>query len=289
MRVENPALLAASSALFVAHPGHEMRLHGWLARARPVVCVLTDGSGRSGLSRLNSTTNYLQEIGAERGSLYGRFSDQEIYCSLLRHDYSLFIELVNELAETFKSARVELVVGDAAEGYNSTHDLCRLLVNAAVRIASGAGRGRISNYDFPVVNRPDSCPEDVRAAAIWLHLDDATFALKMAAARKHYPELVNEMETALSGNGDSPLLSYLERQESHQAEAAATCLDNFRVEVLRPVGNRERFDALMRHKPFYELHGERQVAAGHYAQTIRYREHLAPLADALQQHVERNV
>lgn len=289
MSVENPCLYATSSALIVAHPGHEMRLHNWLASARPLVCILTDGSGRSGSSRLDATTSYLQEIGARPGSLYGCFSDQEIYQSLLQHDFALFINLVNELAEAFERERVKMVVGDAAEGYNSTHDVCRLLVNAAVEMASGSGEARIVNYDFPVVDRPDSCPENLRDAAVWLHLDEATFAGKLAAARKYYPELVNEMETALGDSGSSPLRSYFKRQDEMVSASAATCLDMFRVECLRPVEAPEQSNALMRHEPFYESHGERQVAAGYYTQTIRYRKHLAPLADALREHVERNV
>jgi hypothetical protein len=47
------------SALIIAHPGHEIRVHGWLERAKPVVYVLTDGSGRSGQSRLASTARLL--------------------------------------------------------------------------------------------------------------------------------------------------------------------------------------------------------------------------------------
>lgn len=290
MSVETPDLRHASTALIVAHPGHEMRLHHWLASARPLVCILTDGSGRSGLSRLDSTTSYLREIGARPGSLYGRFSDQEIYQSLLHQDFALFINLVNELAEAFEREHVEMVVGDAAEGYNSTHDVCRLLVNAAVEMANKAGKVRIVNYDFPVVDRPDSCPENLRAAAVWLHLDDATFAGKLAAARKYYPELIAEMETALSDSGSSPLHTYFKQQDemNYAAAAAETCLDMFRVECLRPVVEQEQSNCLMQHKPFYESHGERQVAAGYYAQTIRYREHLAPLASALREHVEGN-
>lgn len=31
------------AALVVAHPGHELRVYGWLEQARPRVFVLTDG------------------------------------------------------------------------------------------------------------------------------------------------------------------------------------------------------------------------------------------------------
>ena len=41
-----------SAALVIAHPGHELRIHHWLERARPVTFVLTDGSGHTDHSRI---------------------------------------------------------------------------------------------------------------------------------------------------------------------------------------------------------------------------------------------
>ncbi|PYT01250.1 MAG: hypothetical protein DMF65_07865 [Acidobacteria bacterium] len=67
------------SAIVVAHPGHEVRLHGWLERERPLVLILTDGSGREGRSRIASTTRYLEKFGARRGRVFGRFTDLEVY------------------------------------------------------------------------------------------------------------------------------------------------------------------------------------------------------------------
>ncbi|HEX8245140.1 MAG TPA: hypothetical protein VF541_16635, partial [Longimicrobium sp.] len=55
-----PATLPAGTpALVVAHPGHELRVYGWMERARPLVFVLTDGSGSGSEGRLESTTGVL--------------------------------------------------------------------------------------------------------------------------------------------------------------------------------------------------------------------------------------
>src|ERR1700733_13075391 len=56
-------------AVFVGHPGHELRVLGWLAETRPRVHVLTDGSGASGCSRLPSTSRLLDRIEACRGEV----------------------------------------------------------------------------------------------------------------------------------------------------------------------------------------------------------------------------
>jgi hypothetical protein len=51
-------------ALIIAHPGHELRVHHWIEKTRPLVLVLTDGSGRTTQSRLASTTRILEQAGA---------------------------------------------------------------------------------------------------------------------------------------------------------------------------------------------------------------------------------
>jgi hypothetical protein len=67
------------SALVVAHPGHELRVFGWVEATRPRVYVLTDGSGRGGRSRLPATTRILAETGAVPAGIYGRLTDHDAY------------------------------------------------------------------------------------------------------------------------------------------------------------------------------------------------------------------
>src|SRR5205814_10313894 len=110
-----------------------------------------------GCSRIASTTRYLERFGARRGRVFGRFADLEVYRAVLARDFNVFTSLCDELAETFVAEGVCTVVGDASEGYNSTHDICRLLVNASVELVSRRSERPIANYDFPVVARPDHC------------------------------------------------------------------------------------------------------------------------------------
>lgn len=249
----------ARAALVVAHPGHELRVHGWLETARPRVFVLTDGSGRKGVSRLQSTTNILAGAGARPGSVYGRFSDLSLYEALLRHDHRTFTELARELADEFVRERVEYVAGDAVEGYNTAHEVCHLVLRAAVEMASRARGAGVGSYDFLLKGRPDECPAPLRDRALWFRLDDEAVGRKLRAA-DNYPELSAEVEAAIRENG-----------------AGA-----FRVECLRPAEGdpMERFAA---EQPFYERYGEQQVAAGHYGRVVRYREHILPLAEALRE------
>src|SRR5688572_8495805 len=125
----------ARTALVISHPGHELMVHGWLETTRPLVFVFTDGSGRSNQSRLASTTKILNQAGAKCGRIYGRLTDAAAYAAILNHEFDLFVGLAGELCEAFAAERIDYVAGDAFEGYNPMHDVCRLVINTAVTVA----------------------------------------------------------------------------------------------------------------------------------------------------------
>lgn len=253
------------TALVIGHPGHELRVFHWLEVMRPAVFVFTDGSGRTGRSRLPSTTRILDQVGASSGLFYGPLTDAATYTAILDQNLDLFSGLTRTLAGYLIEEGVSCVVGDALEGYNPTHDVSRLVIGAAVEIAHRATGRTVKNFEFLLTGKPDrgGTWEDDRA--IRLELDDDAFARKMAAARS-YTELESEVKEAIALNR----------------------LDAFRVECLRRVPNRPPvFPA--DYKPYYEQYGEQQVLSGHYYRVIRYREHLMPLGEALWRQVEADL
>jgi hypothetical protein len=274
------------SALIVAHPGHEIRLHGWLEQTRPLVLILTDGTGRDSPARIGAAARYLDSIDVPAGALFGRYTDQAIYEALLSRDFARFVALVDELAELLVHTQTGFVVGDAVEGYNSTHDVFRFVLDAAVAIAARKRGCTIAQYDFPIVRAPAHCPPEARAGAVWLDLSDEVLARKLAAARRYYPELVTEILTAFARTHDSPMRRFLDLNAQAGAANERRCLEQFRVECLRPVSAAA---SEPRAQPFYELQGERQRAAGHYRQVIRYREHIRPLAERLAAHAAAKI
>jgi hypothetical protein len=299
------------TALVIAHPSHELRVHGWLQLARPHVFVMTDGAGRSGRPRLPSTTRTLSQVGAKTGSVYGRVTDLELYAAILAQNFDLFIRLADELADSFISESTEYVVGDAAEGYSSAHDICRLLINAAVEIAGLESRDYTANYDFVVIAAPEEYSRE-DDDAIWIHLDDEMFSRKIATAHAYDPKLAADIDAALRGERFQGIKRFSEPQIAGQVDVEVTELilttirsrpelyhhindalggvelDAFRVECLRPVRHHGPSSAVRETPPFYEMYGEKLVAAGRYEQVIRYRDHISPLADALHEHVERS-
>lgn len=245
------------AALVIAHPGHELKVHRWLELARPLVFVLTDGSGHGGLSRLASTAALLARTGARPGPIFGRMTDRDLYRSLLAGRLEPFVGLTEELAEALRREGIELVAGDAVEGFNPGHDVCRLLLNAAVARLRAGGQA-VENCEFPLDGGPDQRPPEDPAGGVHLELDGPALARKLAAARS-YPGLEEEVARALARHGS----------------------DAFRSERLRRVRYGLDIAGQFSHPPFYEIHGERQVAAGFYREVLRYQAHVAPLAEGL--------
>ena len=256
---------SARAALVVAHPGHELTLTGWLEMARPTVFVITDGSGQLGRSRLHSTTKVLLKTGARPGSLYGHFSDREVYEAMLRGEAGLFLRMALELADWIALTNVDYVVGDSAEGYNPMHDMCRIIVGVAVEIASRRRRP-VDNYEYVVTGPRDDCGARRCRGTIRLRLDDDALGRKIEMALA-YPELSGEVAAAVRKDG----------------------MEGFRHECLHPVDNRASWTPVGEGKPFYEEHGEARVASGKYQRPVRYAEHIVPLRAALWEAIDRRI
>lgn len=252
-----------SAALVIAHPGHELRIYGWLELERPEVFVLTDGSGHGGASRLASTAALLERAGARPGPVLGRFSDRDLYRILLEGDLAQIELVVHELAAALAAGDVTQVACDAIEGYNPSHDLCRVVTDAAAAIAGRRTGRTIRVFDFLLEAPPDSdvaSPSSSRADAIRLELIESALERKLEAARS-YPEMAFEVERNLEQHGTAA----------------------FAIECLRPAVADFDLEALFPGLPFYETYGERQVAAGHYRSVLRFREHFLPIARALRE------
>lgn len=246
------------AALVIAHPGHELHVHHWLERARPVTFILTDGSGHTGHPRTDSTGIVLARTGARRGAVFGAMSDRQLYRAILEGQRDLFVELAEELAIELQREGVTYVVGDAAEGFNPGHDMCRLILNAALLCIEATSGRRLKNMEFTLERPPQECPAGDRDQSILLTLDDEAYRRKVEAARG-YPEMAAEIDRTLARN-----------------DAA-----DFRTECCLPVRYDFNFESRFLQPCFYEKHGEKQVATGYYSQVIRFRDHFAPLATYL--------
>ena len=248
------------AALVIAHPGHELRVYNWLSLAHPSVFVLTDGSSHCRKPRLHRTTSVLNSVGAQPASIYGGMTDVEIYSAILDRNFDLFVATARELAEALMRDQIGYVVGDAIEGYNPAHDLCRLIINAAVRKACQIGH-RVENFDVLLAGKTADCPAETLTDAISIEVEEEALSRKLQAARD-YSDLAVDVHRILDEEG----------------------IDSLRTECLRRV-KEDSGDEQFNEPPYYETYGEKQVAAGYYQQVIRYGEHVLPIAQALRQFV----
>jgi hypothetical protein len=248
--------LPNTTALVVAHPGHELRVYHWLEKHHPLYCCLTDGSGGGGgaTSRLSSTTRLLQTVGASVGPIYGRYPDTLVYRLLLDGCVGVFVALAEELAAALATANVDCVAGDAAEGFNPAHDVCRLIVDGAVELLRRRTGRAVRNFEFLL----DGPPDVDHSESVVVRLDEAALERKLAAARD-YTEMRHEVDAALGRYG-------------RQA---------FAMECLRPAATASPTFRFEQELPDYERYGEQRVKEGRYFEIIRYRDHVRPVAMAI--------
>ncbi len=79
-----------ATALVVSHPGHELRVFHWLETRKPLVLVLTDGSGSMNQPRLESTIALLKTVRARPGKIFGDFADADLYSAILNRKEKSF-------------------------------------------------------------------------------------------------------------------------------------------------------------------------------------------------------
>lgn len=241
-------------ALIFAHPGHELRCHHVIERTRPIVHVLTDGSGAQAVPRIDESSRLLASLSATRGVVFGAFSDRDAYARLMAGDASTFITHTQALSDALIAARVTAVVIDAAEGYNPVHDVCHWMGRAAATRAAEA-LGALTTYELDLVSHPDGQGDGIRVT-----LDDEAFARKLRSADCYRP-LAAEAAGAITEHG----------------------LEAFRTEFLRRVPDAALATSLppASSVPYYEQVGEERVRMGRYPTVLRYGAHVHPVLCAV--------
>lgn len=236
-------------ALMIAHPGHELRVFRFVELYKPRVYVLTDGSGSAGSSRLHNTIDILKECGADISPVMGYFTDKEIYRIILEKDYSSLTALAQDILLDFHEHNIRVVAGDAIEGFNPAHDLCRYLINLIVAAEEAKSGREMQNFDFLL----DGLMKEEEASLV-VRLDEAGFDRKRKAA-EGYTELAQELHSVIQKYGKDP----------------------FMVECLRKVVKPHNSTPWEGRIPFYEEYAREKVNGGVYKKIISFHEHVLPL------------
>lgn len=251
-------------ALVIGHPGHELRIFRFLEMYQPRVYVLTDGSGNNNTSRIENTIKILNTCGSKLSPVMGYFSDKEIYSIMIENDAASLIILVDKIIEDFEENEIEVVFGDAIEGFNPTHDLCRYIINLIVANLEKRKNIVISNYDFLLDGMMiDTDSENILS----VQLNEEDFNRKYTAASE-YTEIAYELDQAIFKYGKEP----------------------FQKEYLKKVNyNDDPIKNLWENEiPYYEKYAKSKIQDGVYKKVITFNEHLLPLINKISTHLNSN-
>ncbi len=237
----------------MAHPGHELLLHHWMERTRPVVVALTDGSAARGVDRRASSERTIRLAGAEIGPIFGAMPDRDWYDAILGRDLRPFRQASERISELCIERDITMLVVDPVEFFNPVHDLCAAVGQQVASILRRHGASP-SLFDYEIEHRGAR-----RVKPKWtLTLDADAIERKLAAAGQ-YRELAEEVER-VRGKSDPTVYS---------------------VERIFAVGPSIDWPLTLDQEPHYERVGRERVANGTYSRLITYREHVRPLALAL--------
>lgn len=246
-------------SLVVAHPGHELLAYGWLLELSPSVHIVSDGSGRDSDARIEASAHLLRNDLGIPGSVFGRWTDLELYEALFAGRFGAFLTLRDELVDAWCAEGVQTVICDAYERKILMHDVVQLVASAAVETAEKRGLGmellELPNHIAADEERPGA-PHRLAA----LNLSDKLLKKKIEAARGYQSEVIqHEVEEFLRLRGE----------------------ESFRQEVLFRAHRKSIDDLENEPRPAWEDHGEFLMQQGVYDHVIRLREHVIPLVEAL--------
>jgi hypothetical protein len=240
---------SASAVLIIAHPGHELRLFDWMERERPLVFILSDGSGGAQSSRLDYSVAAIRGAGATLIEGSGQRSDRDWYAAILAGDISAFAQAAHAITAAALPMHVTLVVSDAADGYNPLHDLCQAIAGAVVARIARQSKG-------PKFLVSPATADAMGTRSIAWQLEDE------AARRKRRAILAN-----------APLAEEIARLLAEAPDALYT------EQLLVPT-----FDWPENWTPEWEAFGRKRVTEGRFAAPITYRDHVLPIAKTLLGH-----
>jgi hypothetical protein len=239
-------MTSALPVLIIAHPGHELRLFDWMERERPLVFILSDGSGGAQSSRLDYSVAAIRAAGASLIEGSGQRSDREWYKAILAGDIPAFTQTADAIAAAALTMQAPLVVSDAADGYNPLHDLSQAIAGAVVaRIA------RDSETPKFLVSPATASAMGTRSIA---------WNIEHEAARRK--------QLAISAN--TPLAEEVARLLAEVPDVLYT------EQLLVPT-----FDWPENWTPEWEAFGRKRVKEGRFTAPITYRDHVLPIANAL--------
>lgn len=242
--------------LFIGHPGHELLAHKFLSVYKPDVVFLTNGSGGVNKSRVHSSIRLIESLGLKAHFPFEPYTDRQIYNLIQSNTVAEFLKLKLTLKNFIIKNNYKIIVGDALEGFNPSHDLCRYLINSI--ITELGTNHKIDNYEFFQEDISQNISGIRNEDDIIIKLNDNDFEEKVKAYTE-YSEIKFEVDKFL----------------------ALYDKELFTLEYFRKVTDSKNIIGWKTETPYYEEFGKKRVKDGLYKELITFEDHMKVLANNL--------
>jgi len=248
------------SLLIIGHPGHELRAFKFIKDHKPDVVIITDGSGSQHSSRIANSIKILDSLGSRCINSFNPFTDKEIYDFILNENIPAIEKIRDIILNEVLAQGYDLLIGDALEGFNPTHDLCRYIINSVVKKANLENRDHaIKNISYKLDSVSSIKSNLISDESVFnFFLSEKEFNEKYTAAL-NYPELEFELDKAIQLYGKDAFMN-----EEYEVVEDIEMISNWSAPC-----------------PFYENYGKEKVRDGVYQQSIEFEKHMKPIAMAL--------
>lgn len=212
-------------ALAIAHPGHELRLHGFLEKAKPFVFILTDNSEQRGQDMMWDSIKVIDratKLGVNitsQAQLKAPFMRKVLKISLFKEmpegqvlkeeeqrqkehikDSMIEYEVVNKhtaflnlyidfMVENLIKYKIDYLVCDASEDHHLSHEVMRMICEMAILKVKERTGDIIQLFDFSLSEKYNSIEHE---HCICITLDDEAVERKLHAICT-YPLGVQEL------------------------------------------------------------------------------------------------
>lgn len=201
-------------ALSIAHPGHELRLHGFLDEINPWLFILADEGETSHMDRMQHYLGFIfkdtgilkknrdafyiierkeKDIASINKSTYVR--DEEIQNELIQGSTAWFEFYINKMANTFIKNKIDHVVMDASEEMDAVHEINRIMTELAVKLVKKRTGTEIILYEFNVLKPFD---DNISDDCIRIELNPEQQHDKLKHIIGYHEDIFNELSQNLS-------------------------------------------------------------------------------------------
>lgn len=252
-------------ALAIAHPGHELRLHGFLEQTKPFVFILTDNSEAKGQDLMwdsikvidratkQGITNISPEklkdpfmrkvlkISLKEGEDKNHVKDSMIEYEVANRHIDFLNYYVDFMADNLIRYKIKCLACDASEDYHLTHEAVRMLCDLAILRVKQRTGDDITLYDYAVTLPYDSIKHE---HCIRVELNDDAVERKLHAVCT-YPLGVQELSPDIQMRSD--MIDKLRTQKppmtiaSFLKDILADVLFHLRIKRKKLVPEKEQF------------------------------------------------